>query len=133
MLDSIRFRVKFSEIIPKETPTTPGGFEISDENGKEISFDFENSLTESCGEYRNFMMHTLDLTSFPDAASLKAEDIIKMKGFEDIFIDTDECKEGARPEKIVFFEFLFFENKNMIKIKVSPDILKRYNERMVSL
>ncbi len=129
MLDSISFKVKFSEPIAKEIPTTPGGFSFIRQDGKEVQFDFMDSTTECLGMFRTFRMDTPDFDSFPDMMHIQSADIINMLRFEDIFIDMDECRSGIKLAKIEWFEFLFFENKNTVRIVVSPDILKDYNER----
>ena len=130
MLDSVIFKVKFSKEISEKTPTTPGGFKIIRKDGKIVSFDFESSATEYAGNYRIFYMDDLDLNSIEGSETITVEDIINMQGFEDIFVDLDECPEGTKVEKIINFEFRFFANKNLIKINVNQSILDAYNEGM---
>ena len=75
-------------------------------------------------------MDDLDLNSIEGSETITVEDIINMQGFEDIFVDLDECPEGTAVKKIVNFEFRFFENKNLVKISVNQSILDAYNEGM---
>lgn len=126
MLDSIRFKVRFSEPISKNIPTTPGGFQFTKSNGDEVRFDFENSLTERDGVYTTFTMDTLDLNVYEGSEKITVQDILEMKCFDDIFIDMDEVPGKVNVEDIIFFEMTFFENKHLIRVSLNHDILKNY-------
>lgn len=130
MLDAISFRVLFSKEIPKGIPTTPGGFSFRRKDGKEIKFDFNNSLTECDGRSRIFYMDELDLDSFDGSENITSKDVKEMLEFEDIFVDMDECPDDVSIDKVEWFEFIFFENKDLIKVNVDQSILDDYSERM---
>jgi len=133
MITRLQFTAKFNKSIPKDIPTTPGGFTIVRNIGgkdkietEEITFDFENSATECEGDIRHFECWGADIGSFPESEYITPVIFNQIIGFSDIFVDLDEADEDVKVVAILNMTVEFNDSKAST-IRVPENMLEKYN------